>query len=169
MAARLSEFKITMSSQVRQAALASHEELVAAPFAVVWRLLEEKVYHPDRSVPGVENVRIVKDGGPAGVERLMHHKGKGSDIHELITWESDASKGVVNFTMLEDPSLEGVVKNFAETAGEATTIVRYSMDWKFGPSAPADAKPPFPDNGAGAIKGAVLAMKKQAEEAFASR
>ena len=154
-----------------QAALASHEELVAAPFAVVWRLLEEKVYHPDRSVPGVENVRIIKDGGKiSGVERKMYHKTKGSDIHELVTWESDSSsKGAVYFTMLEDAALDGVVTNFAEAASETTTTVRYGMDWKFKPSiAPADAKPPFPDNGAGAIKGAVLSMKKQAEEAFAS-
>jgi hypothetical protein len=152
-----------------QAVLAEHEELVAAPFAVVWRLLEEKVYHPERSVPGVENVRILNDGGSvAGVERIMFHKGRGHDIHEIIKWESDGAKGHVSFAMLEDPLLEGVVMNYAEAAGEAATRVRYKIDWKFKSSVPLDArKPPFPDRGAGAIRGAVLAMKKQSEEAAA--
>lgn len=31
----------------RQAALATHTEEVAAPFSVVWKLLEAKVYHPE--------------------------------------------------------------------------------------------------------------------------
>ena len=144
-----------------QAALASHEELVAAPYALVWRMLEKKVYEPQLSVPGIENVRILRDGGNGkdGVERKMFQKLRGNDIHELITWTNDDSRCLVTFAMLSDPQLEGVVTNEAEAVDATTTRVKYEMDWKYRPDVPVESrKVPFPAEGGGAagvIKGAV--------------
>ena len=172
-----------------QAASATHTELVAAPFSVVWRLLEEKarlvsdsqnrsasqlthrgrqVYHPERSVPGISNVCIVSDkGGVEGVERRMFQATKGADIHELITWETspDKASGVLRFNMLSDPCLEGVVLNEAVAEGGATRVT-YTLDWRFRDGVSEEQrKAPFPDAGAGAISAAVRALKATAEKA----
>jgi hypothetical protein len=145
-------------------ASASHEELIAAPFAVVWALLEAKVYHPERSVPGVRDVRILHDGGAAGVERMMFLPQRGADVHELITWTRTDAHGVVTFKMLSDAQLEGAVLNEATAEGAGATRVKYTMDWKFRDGVPLiERRVPFTDGGAGAIKGAVLGMKAAAE------
>lgn len=113
-------------------------------------------------------MRIIKDGGAAGVERKMFSAAKAADIHEMITWErSDAgARGLVTFTMLSDKSLEGSVTNLAEKVDDATTRVTYAMDWAFRADA-ADAHKPFPDGGAGMIKGAVNGLKKLCEAPMA--
>ena len=150
-------------------ASASHEELIAAPFAVVWGLLEEKVYHPERSVPGAQNVRILSDNGAAGVERKMFLAQRGADVHELITWTHADAHGLVTFKMLSDEQLEGAVTNEAIAEGPGATRVKYTMAWQFRESVPpAERRAPFPDGGAGAIKGAVLGMKAAAEAAAAA-
>ena len=126
------------------------------------------MYHPERSVPGVSNVRIVSDkGGVGGVERRMFQAMRGADIHELITWEiaPDKTSGVVRFKMLSDPCLEGMVLNEAVAEGGETRVT-YTMDWQYRAEVPEDQrKAPFPDGGAGAISGAVRAMKAAAEKA----
>lgn len=150
-------------------ASATHEELVAAPFAVVWGLLEAKVYHPDRSVPGAQNVRILSDSGAAGVERRMFLAQRGADVHELITWTRTDAHGLVTFKMLSDEQLEGAVTNEATAEGGGATRIRYTMAWTFREGVPpAERRVPFPDGGAGAIKGAVLGMKAAAEAAAAA-
>lgn len=130
-----------------------------------------QVYHPERSVPGISNVRIVSDkGGVEGVERLMFQAMRGADIHELVTWETapDKASGVVRFKMLSDPCLEGMVLNEAMAEGGATRV-SYSMDWRYRDDVPEDQrKAPFPDGGASAISGAVRAMKAAAEKAAAA-
>ena len=114
-------------------------------------------------------MRIVGDkGGVEGVERLMFQAMRGADIHELITWETapDKTSGVVRFKMLSDPCLEGMVLNEAVAEGDAETRVTYTMDWQYRADVPEDQrKAPFPDGGAGAISGAVRAMKAAAEKA----
>ena len=141
------------------------------------------------SVPGISNVRIVADKGPvegasdarcasdgadaaaeqaarAGVERLMFQALRGADIHERVTWEHTAERGLVRFAMLSDACLEGVVLNEAVALDAGRTRVTYSMDWRYRADvAPEARKAPFPDGGVGAITGAVRAMKAAAEAA----
>jgi hypothetical protein len=161
---------VDLSSSV--ACAAHHSEIVNAPYSVVWKLLEEKVFLPTMHVPGVTAVTIVKDEGPTvGVERRMTHAVKG-EIHELITYSSAVDpatarhRGLVTFKMLSDAILEGEVLNEAFELEDGSTRVAYTMNWHYQPQVPADArKPPFPDGGAGAIAGAVRHMKAAAEEA----
>lgn len=151
-----------------QAALASHEEIVKAPFDVVLNLLQEKVYHPERSVPGISNVRIIHDSkdGKAGVERKMFQSLRGDDIHELITWESSAGHVLMTFSMLSDKQLEGTVTNEAIAVEPGVTRIKYVMNWVYRADVlDAERKAPFPDAGAGVIRAALLSMKDTAESA----
>ena len=157
------------------AASASHTEAVAAPFALVRALLEEKVYHPDRSIATASNVRIIKDGGgAAGVERKMFLSNKGphgSDVHELITWEISEEAGaprrmLVTFTTLTDALTSGSVSNLAvEDAATGGVTLTYAMKWDWRDDAPAErrAKPLFED-AAAVMRGAVQGMKALCEQ-----
>ena len=159
------------------AASATHTELVAAPFELVRVLLEEKVYHPERSIATASNVRIVRDGGASeGVERKMFLSNKGphgADVHELITWSveggGDAAAAprrmLVTFTTLTDALTTGAVTNEAvEQPAAGTTAVTYAMRWDWREDAPAErkAKPLFEDAGA-VMRGAVSGLKALAE------
>ena len=163
------------------AASASHTETVAAPFDLVCALLEEKVYHPDRSIAAASNVRILRDGGGAdGVERKMFLATKGpsgADVHELITWSREGGgdaprRMLVTFTTLTDALTTGSVTNLAVEEPETrTTRLTYEMHWDWREDAPAARKaaPLFADAGA-MMRGAVAGMKglceaKAAEQA----
>ena len=166
------------ATEDRVAVRASHEEVVDAPYQVLFDLLVDKVYHPERAVPGVSNTRILNDGGAeAGVERKMFNSGKNSDIHEIITWQdttrSDGTRYcIVTFKMLSDPKLEGTVTNEAweviEEGGAKVTHLKYEMKWDFQEACPVEARtPPFPAGAAPVMRGAVLMMKGAAEKAAA--
>lgn len=94
---------------------------------------------------------------------------RGADIHELITWENSAEQGIVRFEMLSDPCLEGMVLNVAIALSPSSTKLMYLMDWHYRADVAAEArKAPFPDNGNGAISGAVKGMKAAAEKIAAA-
>ena len=168
------------------AASAAHTESVAAPFALVRALLEEKVYHPEKSIAAASNVRIVRDGGAAeGVERKMFLSTKGpsgGDVHELITWrvEEEAAGGgaprrmLVTFATLEDALTRGSVTNLCvEDPATGGVVLTYEMKWDWRDDTPAErrAKPLFEDAGAmmrGAVRGMKALCERRALEAAAT-
>lgn len=158
-------------SNSSQAALASHEEVVRAPFEVVRGLLVDKLYRPERSIPGIQNVRIIRDSkdGNEGIERKMFQSLRGEDIHELITWKSGVDHILQTFTLLSDSQLEGSVTNEATAIEPGVTRIRYAMNWVYRRDvADGDRRAPFPDAGAGVIRGAVINMKAAAEATAAA-
>jgi len=171
-----------MASASFPAARAQHTETVRAPFELVRALLEEKVYHPDRSIAGVSNVRIERDGGAAdGVERRMFLASKGphgADVHELITWKEEGATGARRFTVtfatLTDPLTTGWVTNtLQEQAGSSDVSLTYEMRWDYNEDAPAERRsaPLFPDATAvmrGAVNGLKTAAEAKAEAAAAA-
>jgi hypothetical protein len=166
------------------AASATHTEVASAPFELVARLLEEKVYHPERSIATASDVRILRDGGGVGgVERKMFLSNKGpsgADVHELITWsveggESGVGGGggggggprrmLVTFLTLTDALTSGTVTNLAvEDPATRSTSLTYTMRWDWRDDAPAahKAAPLFADAGA-VMRGAVAGMKSLCE------
>jgi len=157
------------------AASATHTEVASAPFELVARLLEEKVYHPERSIATASNVRILRDGGSVGgVERRMFLSNKGpsgADVHELITWSVEGGEGVgprrmlVTFLTLTDALTSGTVTNLAvEDTATRSTSLTYTMRWDWREDVPAERKaaPLFADAGA-VMRGAVAGMKSLCE------
>jgi hypothetical protein len=155
------------------AAHAQHTEPVRAPFDLIRALLEEKVYHPERSIAAASNVRIERDGGAAaGVERRMFLATKGpagADVHELITWacegEAGARRFTVTFTTLSDPLTRGWVTNVLQEQGAGgDPLLTYEMRWDYTEGTPAERRstPLFPDASA-LMRGAVNGLKAAAE------
>lgn len=157
------------------AASATHTEVASAPFELVARLLEEKVYHPERSIATSSDVRILRDGGGVGgVERKMFLSNKGpsgADVHELITWSVDGGVGggprrmLVTFLTLTDALTSGTVTNLAvEDPATRSTSLTYTMRWDWREDAPAARKaaPLFADAGT-VMRGAVAGMKSLCE------
>ena len=157
------------------AASATHTEVASAPFELVARLLEEKVYHPERSIATASDVRILRDGGGVGgVERKMFLSNKGpsgADVHELITWSVEGGGGggprrmLVTFLTLTDALTSGTVTNLAvEDPATRSTSLTYTMRWDWREDAPAARKaaPLFADAGA-VMRGAVAGMKSLCE------
>jgi hypothetical protein len=157
------------------AASATHTEVASAPFELVARLLEEKVYHPERSIATASDVRILRDGGGVGgVERKMFLSNKGpsgADVHELITWSVEGGGGggprrmLVTFLTLTDALTSGTVTNLAvEDPATRSTSLTYTMRWDWRDDAPAARKaaPLFADAGA-VMRGAVAGMKSLCE------
>lgn len=130
-----------------------------------------QIYHPDRFVPGVTRVEIVRDDGPAagGVERKMWMGAAPFPIHEIITTQEDSpdSRTVV-FTMLTHPLVTGRVLNtITRGASPTSTAMTFVMEWTRRPDAPPDAKLPFASAKEG-ITRAVLKSKEVCEAMAAS-
>ncbi|CAE7767516.1 unnamed protein product [Symbiodinium sp. CCMP2592] len=137
-----------MASQTRTI-LCSHREVVFAPPSLAWKMLIEKIRRPDKYVPGVTSVEVVKELGGNSIERKMTAGGK--VIHEIIG--ADATAMTVIFRMHQShPILSGFVTNTVlphegELGGGATEgekepescVIDYTMCWEAKPGAPEDA------------------------------
>ena len=136
--------------------LTSFRTEVAAPVALLWQMLLEKIERPDLYVPGVERVEIKRRLGPGCVERLMHLGGDRA-VHEIIT--ADEATHTVIFKLLDNPRYRGFVTNTIFADG-GQVILDYTMNWA--PRAAADEVPEA--NWSATLRGAVLHMKAMAEE-----
>ncbi|CAE7380575.1 unnamed protein product [Symbiodinium natans] len=137
-----------MATQARTI-LCSHRELIAAPPSLAWKMLLEKIRRPDKYVPGVTSVEVVKELGGHSIERKMTAGGK--VIHEIIGANETAM--TVVFRMHQShPILSGFVTNTvlpheAEVGGGAlegdqepsTCLLDYTMCFEAKPDAPEEA------------------------------
>jgi len=142
---------------------------IDAPFTTVWEALIQKIYHPNKYVPGIVKVEIVKDGNETeGVERRMW-TGEGREIHEIIyRRDTDNNGKIVDFVMLDNPVVTGNVLNaaFPLENGNRTKIT-YTLTWTRREGIPAELPAPIPggDPQAAIIK-AVTHMKTMVEESL---
>ena len=160
----------------------SHREHVAAPPSVVWGLLLEKIRHPEKFVPGVTDVEVVRElGSRHAIERKMVAGGT-TRIHEIIA--ADPVTMTVTFRHhASNPIFSGFVTNTvlpagAEEVGPAASaegaeepqqcILDFTMNWYAKPAAPAEVVRGASENMPHAIRGAVQATKKAAEDLVAA-
>lgn len=112
---------------------AAHRVAVRAPVETLWALLVEKIRAPQRFVPGVESVEIVRDLGPLAVERRM--LAGGAVIHEQIV--GDEATLSVFFKLIDDPRHSGFVLNVIYP-GEVPEL-EFVMHWAPRAGTPEDA------------------------------
>lgn len=136
----------------------SHRVPVQADMDRLWSLLVDKIRHPEKYVPGVEQVRILKELGPLSVERLMHVRSPAGlkPIHELIV--ADTSTRSVLFKLLDDPVYSGWVLNVVyEESGRLE--LEYALYWSVREGVQPAAAPDLK----AAIEGAVEHTRALAE------
>jgi hypothetical protein len=135
-------------------------ESVNASVDTIWRLLEDKVEHPARYVPGVAESAILErfPGGVVRTMRLPH-----GPVTERITLDRDAR--LVTFALIDHPQWHGSVINRIDPApsgGDGAPVLVFEMDWR--PHDPSTA-PALDMNPT--IRQAVLHTKALAEAAEA--
>ena len=70
--------------------VAEHSELVKASFETIWEQLLQKIYHPEKFIPGVSDVEILETGPGDRVVRKMKvtfPNGLEIKLLENITWD----------------------------------------------------------------------------------
>lgn len=124
----------------------------------LWTLLVEKIRRPDKYVPGVTSVKVIKEFGPTSIEREMVAKdGQGEKtVREIIT--ADEVTMSVMFKLKDDPVYTGYVLNtiFSE---DGVVELDYTLHWTLKEGREEAVGPNMTD----AIKNAVLHTKKLAE------
>jgi hypothetical protein len=114
--------------------LVSHRDVIRASPKLVWSMVLEKIRTPEKYVPGVSKVTILREGGPHFIERkatvgstTMHQIISADDHVMSVIYRTHSSHptftGYVSNTVLPDPASE---KDFAWGEGdgpEATTCV----------------------------------------------
>lgn len=136
----------------------THRVAVRSSMETLWALLVDKIRHPERYVPGVERVEVLRDLGPHAIERRMHLRVGGhlKPVHELVC--ADALTHSVLYKLVDDPAYTGWVLNLVhEEAGRLE--LEYTMHWT---SRPGLADVPDVDWQA-AIAGAVEHTRQIAE------
>src|SRR5579872_6908753 len=153
-----------MPAQRRTMPLTFHRVEVAAPAALLWELLKDKIEHPDRFLPGVQQVEVRRRLGERSIERVMHLRAGAAEkvIHEIISWDEPTL--TVVFKLAGDPVYTGFVTNtiFEE---DGKVVLDFTMNWTpRHPTAPQQE----PD-WAASIRGAVLHTKELAEQRAGSQ
>lgn len=132
----------------------AHRVPVQAPVDRLWALMVEKIRAPQRFVPGVETVEVVREFGPLSIERRM--QAGGTLVHELIT--ADPTTLSVMFKLVGDQRYRGFVLNLIYP-GDVPEL-EYVMHWH-----PRAGAAPDPTDWQAAIVGAVEQAKALAEAA----
>lgn len=136
--------------------LASHKVEVNAPIETLWKLLIDKIDHPDRYVPGVEKVEIMQRFEGHNIERLMHTS-SGKAVHEIIV-ANEQTRSVL-FKLTDDPIYTGFVLNtvFEE---DGKIWLDFTLHW----TAKSGQEPEGGPDWQQTIQGAVEHTKKLAEQ-----
>lgn len=146
---------------------------INAPFTIVWEALVQKIYHPDKYVPGIVKVDIVKDSTAQNDEETLVERrmwtAEGREIHENIYRRNIENNGkLVDFVMLDNPVVTGNVFNAAYPLDDGKrTSITYTLKWTRRNDAPENAPAPIPggDPQAAIIK-AVTHMKMMVEQSI---
>lgn len=166
-----------------QGVLVSHDEVVNTTPSVLWRVLIDKIRHPDKFLP-VRDVTVVREnigGNPDAIERTM--KMGDNLIHEIIS--TDPVTLTVVFRMHADhPVFRGFVINTilpfdkeeiggggaAAGAEEPTRcVLRFSMVWEPKENAPAGAVEAAREGASEKIAAGVRSTKQAAETLAAQK
>lgn len=137
----------------------SFKTAIEAPAERLWDMLLEKMRRPDKYVPGVVSVDILRAISDMAVERRMVVKdgSREKTVHEIVSADPE-TKSVI-FKLRNDPVYTGYVLNMIfEEDGKVE--LDYTLHWT--------AKDPSLDavepDWAKAIEGAVLHAKALAEK-----
>lgn len=136
----------------------THRTIVMASSDRIWELLVDKIRHPDRYVPGVEQVRILQTFGPLSIERemLVRAAGRAKLVRELIA--ADPVSKTVLFKLVDDAVFTGWVLNTVYE-DRPHPALEYSLHWQPRPGAVDDSGTDWQ----AAIQGAVEHTKALAE------
>ena len=139
---------------------ATYKASVDAPAGKLWDMMVEKIRHPDKYVPGVVSVRVVKEFGSTAIEReMLVQSDRGEKtVREIIS--ADPVTRTVIFKLKDDPVYSGYVINMVFEENGVVEL-DYTMHWT---TKTGEAEPEGPDFAA-AVKGAVLQAKSMAEGA----
>lgn len=127
---------------------------VDAPVDVLWRLLLDKIEHPDRYIDGVSEVEILERGADGSVLRRMRTP------RMLLTERimADESALLVSFVLVDSPAFDGGVTNRIEIGADGRPVLTFDLDW-----VPVDIRIPDDTDMIGLVRSTVLHIKALAE------
>ena len=100
---------------------ANYSVPVHARMATIWRILREKAEHPEKYLPGVEEVRIL-ERHPEGLLREIISRGM--TIRERIEFREEGEGRVVVYRLVEHPLMIGEVQyRISPTGRDSATPV----------------------------------------------
>ena len=103
-----------------------------APLPVIWEQLIYKIYHPEKYIKGVSDVKILEDDS-ANHRVIRQMKVTTPTISyvvlEEITW--DESKLLMDFKSIEHPTHTGNVINRVDIKNDNEYWLTYEMRWAF--------------------------------------
>jgi len=152
----------------RQIVFTNHKVRVSAPVNTIWKVFIEKIRRPDKYVPGVVKVEVVKEISPLAIERRME-TATGQVISEIIS--ADEITKTVIFKHNQDKFFSGIVTNtiYEENDGK-DVFIEIAMTWslkKPDSEVTEDEMKKFNEISARmteSIKGAVNGMKDHCEK-----
>lgn len=133
---------------------------VHARLETVWNILLDKAEHPDRFIPGVEQVSI-SDRFEGGFIRQM--KTQGMEITERII--IDAEGGEIRFELLEHPLFSGFIVNRVVPTSRQSPVAPQTLTFQVEWIPKTDeADRSLREEMTSAVQQAVLVVKELAEE-----
>jgi hypothetical protein len=165
---------ILLMADLSRRVLVSHREVVRAPATMVWSLLLEKIRSPEKYVPGVTDVSVLREWGTHFVERKM--KAGPSTMHEIISADPNVMSvvfrthashpvlsGFVSNTVLPDPTTEEELAGRVDGKEPDTCLLDFTMNLTAKSSMPQEAFEAMREKMGDAIVKAVQTTKKHAE------
>lgn len=151
-----------------QSVFTNYKVKVDAQVDTVWALLVDKIRRPDKFVPGVVKVEVLKEYSPLAIERRME-LATGQIIQETIS--ADEFTKTVIFKHRGDPKFSGIVTNTVYQEEDGTVFLEFVMTWtakktveEGGEKATTPHGTPMQKVMEGMIRGATLKTKEHAEE-----
>lgn len=143
-------------------ASASYRMTVDCPPDILWGLMIDKVRHPDRYVPDVTEVAVLRELGGDAIERLMvsRHGDFEQVAHEIIG--VDETTRTIVFKLVDDPANSGTITNILYVE-DGRTELEYTLQWTPRPGAQATATATGAPDAFAVVKAAVEMMKSVAE------
>jgi len=132
---------------------------VHAPFETIWKLLIDRIEHPQEYFPGAETARIVERHGD---EVIREVKANGVALRERVTIDRNAFE--IRYTLLEHPLFSGTVTHkavpFARQSPVSPVQLTMVVDWV--PKS-EEAERTILENMPSEIQQEVLSLKEKAE------
>ncbi|MBI1920340.1 MAG: SRPBCC family protein [Geobacter sp.] len=132
---------------------------VHAPFETIWKLLLDRIEHPQEYFPGAESARIIERQGD---ELIREVKAQGVALREKVAIDRNAFE--IRYTLLQHPLFSGTVTYravpFARQSPVSPVQLTMVVDWV---PKNEEAEQTVLQNMSSEIQQEVLSLKEEAE------